>query len=408
MKLHARILAALVALAALCSLASAQWQAHTDGRLVHPDGSAEVWKNPLAAGLSFAQPGEYIEVHGDLYGSGACRTLTFGEKPSFYGGNYPHPQHGNEIHGITIRGIGDNAQIGTVQVSQRMYSTHDLRWEGITVNGEENVHCWIFFQGQEHVGFEFYSCTANAGTGKPKWGWRAHGPPRDFLWQDCVAADMFEHGIYWDNARGSATVRNCTFLRCKRTGIQCTNREDSGASGDGLVLIDGNKIIDCGEHGGGGITIAGHLGPVTIKRNEVVSPFDTYAVVVWGEGGNPKVGKIGAWKDPGGYAVSYVQVEPRQQFSVPNTKRGCVSISSSREAWVGHSVFDGGGKADVTFYSQYGGGPNGEARLYAKDPASWSGWSGAGPKVVEGPNSKVLSDAEINGMGLDRPAGTTK
>lgn len=386
------------------------WQAHEDGSLVRPDGDSQKFKNPLAAALSYAAPGDVIQVHGDLYESGACRTLTFGEKPSFYGGDYPYPSQSivnSAIHGITIRGVG-NAQIGTVQVSQRLYKTHDLRWEGITVNGEENVHCWIFFQGQEHVGFEFYGCIASAGTGKPKWGWRVHGPPRDFVWEDCTASDMFEHGIYWDNARGSTTVRGCIFDRCKRTGIQCTNRQDSGSSGDGLVLIDSNIISHCGEHGGGGITIAGHLGPVTIKRNKVSSDHDTYALVVWGEGGNPKVGKIGAWKDPNGHAVSYVQVEPRQSFKVPNTKRGCVSISSTAEAWVGHSEFDGGSKADVTFHSKYGGGGNGQNRLYAKDPASWQGWSGTGPKVVEGPNSKVLTDDEINDLGLDRPAGSTK
>ena len=370
------------------------WEAYADGTLKHRDWPVEQHANPIVGALghhNLAEP-QRIEVYGDHTAEPfSCTGLYLGTK-SQCGGNYAS----GALFNVEIVGKTPDATIGPIFVDQRFGTVEGLTFRDLTINASNSRHGIIFAMGQEHRDFTIKDCTVLAGY-QTKWGVRAHGPVESLHVEGLVGSDLQEHLVYADNVSGGCVVKGCVGNNCKRTGVQIVNREDSGESGSGAVVISRNVFTDCGEHGGGGITVAGHLeGPVLIRGNKVTSEHDTYACVVWREGPKPSVGKIGAWTDPEGYAVEEVAIW-RNEFDVPNTKRGVVAVSSSREVHLGPNKYGTSGKPDVWVDHPYGGGPPcGSLRLRGRGkPSGWSGWSG-GPKVQVG--AEVLSGDALDAL----------
>ena len=335
-----------------------QWVAYGDGRLRFPDGTVEQFDHSLPMALSLAE-GEpraraQVGVTGDhsrpidVGGKHYVPPIHLGDKP--WAGGWQAFRAGGIEH-VDVVGLDESAIAPPLYLLPKYCSVNHVAWKNLYVRCSEGRYAGVMhamghtFLDLDYEDIEFIN------DWEAYWGFRRHGPTQGKTVR-CYGRGFWEHGDYSDNPVGDVTVEDCQYDDCRRTAWQYPNRIQSGPPATGTLTFRGCVSRGCGEHGGGVLTVAGHLGTVVVKDCDLVggqhAHEDTYALNVWGEGVNEKTGNLGAHHmEVGGkrYAVNRLLVHPRQRFHSkggPTKGRPAVGISSVNTARVGPCKLDGG------------------------------------------------------------------
>ena len=282
------------------------------------------------------------------------------------------------LRNVTIRG----GMIQLLEIGGRDF-VDGLRFEMTTFDGVGQRSVIAFMNSFGGL-LEFIDCDWRTYPGT-KWGVRGHG---SYSWRfvGCRFPDGGqEHAIYVDNVQGFEAV-DCTARGWKRTMIQLVVRtypHHRPSKGD--VLISRCRAYDCGAHGAGAFTIAGHVGgSVRIEECFVDSPHDTSAIVCYLDKKQKELEDPTApvnqrkvvgpgFVNPNGFAIDHLIVE-RCRFFLPSTKRNVMAIASCEQVDI---VWDGSEDGRIAsskpaLHLAYNGQRNGEVRLQGKDlPATW-------------------------------------
>lgn len=382
------------------------WVAYGNGRLRHPDGTvSSEHTSSLAAALSLAAPqdeigvtGDHSRVTSDDKGLPYVPAIQLGTKPS-QGGWHAFSSGG--IVGLKVIGLDDRAIIPRIIVSQRYCYSGGLAWERLYIRCSSSLAGIMHSMGEVHTDM-WYRDIEFINKWKARWGARTHGPTSGGF-EDVYGEDFDEHLIYQDNTFDRMIIRRCAGIRCKRTTYQHENRVASGASSTGHLLIEELYSRECGEHGGAGITIGGHLGIVDVKHCDVVmgkhAAEDSYALVVWGPGDSHFM-HLGHNR----YATNIVRIHPRQRFHSkggPTKGRPAIGISSCNDAMIAPCRLDGGpGSPDMWFAVPGGGGQNNSERFIGRGNAwNWPGmWSASPPEGKIKRGIQTLDKADVGAM----------
>lgn len=309
-------------------------------------------RNPLAAALRIARDLDVIEVHGEVPGFSAGGPMS----PAWANANVKIPRvtiqgDGSIEDPPTIRGIvalcGNSLNYPSTQGWQSI-TFRDLHF--ITDSGDR---CCIQVTEDAHGGLlEVLKCSFESGSPESYSGYgmqfviRCEGQCRLHV-QDCEFCSAREHMIYADNLQGDSVIAANVWDRSQRTRVQITQRSHAPskpwlthARSFGHLLICGN--VDNGAEyfgdGGAAYTVAGHLGPVTIARNDSLpGGVETYgALAVWVDLERSADGSFTKGEpavDADGFAVGPVRLI-FNEFDHPKSSRTLMMVSACRELTV--------------------------------------------------------------------------
>ena len=283
------------------------------GRPAHPV------KNPIAAALGQARPGDVVELGPGTY-------------PGFsIGFNKDAPWNARTSGGrpglpVTVRGVGGLVRIDprgggdTIALSQA-HKNGFFRFENLEIVAGSRAAIMFFKAGGDQVyeGFEFFDCDIDGGYDhvakrgrNSKWGVWGHSL-KDFVFagrmRPATVTDIRrEHAFYLQNPKGDITLENIHAARLGRTFCQFTARPGDGPPGVGTITVRNCRVEDAciaegdGYKGGSAFTVAGRLtGDLIFEDNSYHAgmtpgiarltrpgqPYGTGAFVAWDGGGQP-------------------------------------------------------------------------------------------------------------------------
>jgi hypothetical protein len=365
-----RIPTALLTLALLLGLAPSSLrevaaQIRCTPTTVQVGGSpARQSKNPIAAALRRARPGQIIEVMAGTYPGftiGFTKDKPWNARTS--GGQPGRP--------IIIRGMGGLVRIrptdgsgDTIALSQAHPNGH-FRFENLELIAGSRAAVMFFKASRNQVydGFEFYDCDIVGGWDhvrkrgrNSKWGVWGHSL-KNFVFAGrtrpaTVTNIKREHAFYLQNAKGDITLENIQAARLGRTFCQFTARPGDGAPGVGTITVRNCTVEDAciaegdGFKGGSAFTVAGrHTGTLIFENNTYRAGLNPAVAKLTRPGRRYGTGAFVAWD--GGGAPNGKLVLRNNTFSMaPGTgDRPVVSIGGCREVRIeGTNRFTSGGR----------------------------------------------------------------
>jgi hypothetical protein len=364
----------------------------------------------MALSLADGEPDERAQIgvtgdHSrprDLDGKYFVPAIHIGDKP-WAGGQHAYREYG--IRDIDVVGLDDSAVLPRLYLLPKYCPIERVAWRNLYIRCCQGRYAGVMhamghtFLDLDYEDIEFIN------NHDGYWGFRRHGPTRGKTVR-CYGAGFWEHGDYSDNPIDDVLVQDCRYDDCNRTAWQYVDRIQSGPPATGTLTFDGCVSRGCGEHGGGVLTVAGHLGTVVVKGCDLVGGQhvheDTYALNVWGEGVNEQTGNLGAhYLEVGDqrYAVNRLLVHPRQRFlskGGPTKGRPAVGISSVNYARMGACELDGGpGSPDI--WLELTGQPVGDFGFVGRGNAwNWRKmWSADPPEGKIKRGKKTLNKADV-------------
>lgn len=311
------------------------------------------------------------------------------------------------IHGaIVVAGSSTNTRGGVADLTIAGFKMFNSANDKMNVLVEQHIKT-----GALHLLFnEMRSQTASAWNGFGKmWGARIHGLVTDLTVSYNRWSEANEHAVaYTDNAGYGGgekleMIGNVVEGRGGgRTCIQITNRQTSGnVPGGGRLLIEDNDLrcaAGNASSGGGCITIAGHPGPVLIRRNKVTLDGNHSGVVVWSVND-----ANGMHLTPEGYTTDRIVLD---ELSIEGGRRPHVAISGTRDVRIrrGYRLKQGnddGPRTCFDFDDLIYGGPirNGSITFMVEEgdgPTSAYDGFQSGAKVKR--QGVTLNNAQIDAM----------
>ena len=287
-------------------------------KTINAGGRVEQVKNPIAAALNRARPGDVIQLQAGNYPQfaiGFDKQAPWNARTS--GGLPGQP--------IIVRGVGKVYVVGqgsgdTIAFSQKVPNGH-ITFENITIIPAGRAGLMFYKTGgnSSYEGFKFYDCDILGGWNhaldrgqNSKWAVWGHSL-KDFEFvgrrRPAVIRDIrHEHAFYLQNPRGDITIQNVQATQLGRTFCQFTARPGDGPPGVGTITIKDCVIEDVGiakgdnYKGGSAITVAGRITGTVLIENNVYrqgfrpelrrltrpgAPYGTGAVMIWDGGGPP-------------------------------------------------------------------------------------------------------------------------
>ena len=345
-------------------------------------------KNPIAAALSRARPGNIIELMPGTY-------------PGFtIGFNKDKPWNARTSGGqpgqpVTVRGVGGLVRIrpadgsgDTIALSQARRNGH-FRFENLEIIAGSRAAVMFFKASRDQVydGFEFYDCDIVGGWDhvrkrgrNSKWGVWGHSL-KNFVFagrsRPATVTDIKrEHAFYLQNAKGDITLENIHAARLGRTFCQFTARPGDGAPGVGTITVRNCRVEDAciaegdGFKGGSAFTVAGrHTGTLIFEGNTYHAGLNPAVAKLTSPGRRYGTGAFVAW-DGGGVPNGKLVLRGNTFAMAPGTgDRPVVSIGGCRQVRIeGTNRFTSGGREACLELDPMGQGkprntPNGSVYL---------------------------------------------
>lgn len=377
-----------------------------DGTVLTRDWYGGPILNPIAYALRLAQEGEVIGVRGTMPGCriGGTNFQRVGEAPR------PNREPLPRVAIVADDDVPIQPVLGDFLIAGTSVKGLDgvdhLTFCGVELQNRKNAKATILVEMDSRQGtIRVWGCKSTSedptkwsGYGR-MWFLRFHGFVNKIDVQENEVDDALEHSIVYADNIGYHShpihriMNNVVSGRGGgRTNIQICNRANEGESGGGPIRIEGNRLRSIGGGGGGAITIAGHLGSVHMRANEIELDGTHGGVVVWSDAGH------GLHLDEDGFTTGRVHIEG---LKVRGGENPHVAISGAREVHFtpGFRLIAGNStERCIDLVNNYGGGrANGPVRFLNFDgPMSqYSGFQ-SGSRIVN--RNKVLSDAEMDAL----------
>jgi hypothetical protein len=365
--------------------------------------TGQVWNKPpsgswnsVAFAAKMAQPGDVIGF------KGIHPAITIGVGNQWSANTVKWPN--GPVHGLTIVGMGPDAKlVGGIALGSTYGVPSDLTFSNFTLYTDQaQAGVITHMNSGPYLGLQFVNLTIDTRgtdpkTGKlvNKWGFRFHGPAQ-FHINNCIQPYAnIEHFVYADNVAKSSHVLDCSATKNGRTMVQIVNRNISGPSSSGDIIINGCVAIHSGYiEGGSAFTCSGHLGGTVIVVNCSTVNARGGSLVAWAEGSLTDTKH--AYRNANGYAIDTLHIN-NCNFHAVSSDRDSIALSSCEFASMGQSQIisnKSGLRLDAL-----PGQANGQFEFTAPNPSQW-GWQ-VYRKVVKGHSSsttQVLTDQQIDAL----------
>lgn len=322
-----------------------------DGSIVTKDRYGHPLVHPMAEAIKRAVPGEVIGVRGEhapfSIGTGNATHMDVG----FWPGHQPvesvsivadddapsEPVFRGLTLGNALGGIDDLTLYGLLLTNDFHAAVTQPAWsdrQSVLVAMTENtgkLRIWS-------CGVDAHPLAKAAGhfSGHgTKWALlRAHGHLDGLEVIGCeFRCGAEEHWVYADNLgwRASDGVDRSRFVGNRyttsvgpgRTCFQVCNRADEpGGSGHGLLEYEDNELLTGPGGGGSALTIAGHLGPISIRNQRIRGHHG--GIALWSDVGH------GLHQDAQGFTMGKVDIEDIDVDMSPDGDRSAVAIAGAR------------------------------------------------------------------------------
>lgn len=355
----------------------------------------------------FSQFGEVIvETHGDQY------------RGMLYNGTNPNMTHtvtwgsNGPVRNVKIIGgeASRAAKIGGVGVFNH---AGDLLIQNATIMNDAGAFAPFLVNQNGIAGYmqlfdiniEPKDPTAWQGNGM-KWGIRGHGCARWNL-QNVKFWKALEHNGYFDNCQGTSYFMSCLGGGTGRTMFQFTNRQESGPSAFGDLIVKGCESYNVGGQGGSDFTFAG-IGPGTLwffDNKSIGAPTGSHgSFVCWSDKGH------GLYVNKNGFSTGGLII---RNFIVnhPNADRDHMAIAGVEKVVITNWNVTGNKTAIALNNKGTGNIDNGSVGLYVKGgvpPSQWSGWNSNVKMTKYNPQTDkktILTNAQIDALAYDRDNG---
>lgn len=366
-------------------------------------------KNPIAAALSNARPGDVIELMAGTYPG-----FTIGFKQDKYWN--ANTRGGQPGRPITVRGVGGLVRIrpskdsgDTIALSQARPNGH-FRFENLEILAGNRAAIMFYKASPNQVydGFEFYDCDIVGGWDhvakrgrNSKWGVWGHSM-KNFVFagrnRPATVTDIKrEHAFYLQNPKGDLTLENITAARLGRTFCQFTARPGDGAPGVGTITVRNCRVEDAciaegdGYKGGSAFTVAGRLtGTLIFEGNSYHAGLNPAIAKLTRKGQRYGTGAFVAW-DGGGVPNGKLVLRNNTFVMAPGTgERAVVSIGGCREVRIeGTNRFTSGGREAALELDPVAGARTGPSAKTRNTPNG---------KVYLSPTADLLGRVELRGV----------